>query len=73
MNACAYFQPDDRGTINDKQVIRSIRKGTQAIHYVLDPTDLQKQGHAALKPGEKVKAVIDWKRRFDHMQQHSGI
>lgn len=66
------MQPDDRGTINGKQVIRSIRKGTQAIHYILDPTDPQDQEHVGFKSGEKVKAVIDWKRRFDHMQQHSG-
>ncbi len=27
---------------------------------------------AALTPGETVRGTIDWARRFDHMQQHSG-
>jgi alanyl-tRNA synthetase len=25
-----------------------------------------------LKPGEVVSGAIDWARRFDHMQQHTG-
>ena len=40
-----------------------LRRGTDAIHI----TD------AALNVGDELKCVIDWQRRFDHMQQHSGI
>jgi alanyl-tRNA synthetase len=29
-------------------------------------------GRVALQPGEPVHGVIDWSRRFDHMQQHTG-
>jgi len=24
------------------------------------------------KPGDKVSTIVDWERRFDNMQQHSG-
>jgi len=29
-------------------------------------------GECSLKPGESVKCIINWKRRFDHMQRHCG-
>jgi alanyl-tRNA synthetase len=30
------------------------------------------EGGSALRAGERVHGVIDWTRRFDHMQQHTG-
>lgn len=41
---------------------RVIRQGSKAIHYTNDPLDV----------GIKVNIELDWGRRFDHMQQHSG-
>lgn len=38
------------------------RKADKAVHFVTDP----------LEVGETVYQTIDWERRFDHMQQHSG-
>ena len=38
------------------------RRGAEAVHI----TDSE------LTEGEEVKCNIDWTRRFDHMQQHSG-
>lgn len=38
------------------------RKGDKAVHYVEKPFNI----------GDDVKGVIDWNRRLDHMQQHSG-
>ncbi|XP_065764621.1 alanyl-tRNA editing protein Aarsd1 [Muntiacus reevesi] len=55
-------QPDDRGTINDISVLRVTRRGTQADHFTQTP----------LTPGTEVQVRVDWDRRFDHMQQHSG-
>lgn len=42
---------------------RVLRRGLNAIHV----TD------NALNIGDELKCIIDWQRRFDHMQQHSGI
>ncbi|XP_002131660.3 alanyl-tRNA editing protein Aarsd1-like [Ciona intestinalis] len=55
-------QPDDRGTINDVPVKRVTRKGSKALHFVTSELGI----------GDIVSMEIDWKRRFDHMQQHSG-
>ncbi|CAM9790905.1 unnamed protein product [Bubo scandiacus] len=55
-------QPDDRGLIGDVPVLRVTRRGPEAVHFV----------PAALEPGAAVLLSLDWERRFDHMQQHSG-
>ncbi|KAM6107985.1 LOW QUALITY PROTEIN: uncharacterized protein FYW35_010849 [Pterocles gutturalis] len=55
-------QPDDRGLIGDVAVLRVTRRGPEAVHFV----------PAALEPGAEVLLSLDWDRRFDHMQQHSG-
>ena len=58
------MQPCDFGTLNEKPVRSVIRKGSEAIHFVehKDPFAI----------GESVRQKIDWNRRLDHMQQHSG-
>ena len=38
------------------------RVGAAAVHYVEEE----------LTEGSQVEVELDWKRRFDHMQQHSG-
>ncbi|MEE6511169.1 hypothetical protein FKM82_017639, partial [Ascaphus truei] len=55
-------QPDDRGFIDDVPVLRVTRLGPDAVHFVPSPLDL----------GAQVPVRLDWVRRFDHMQQHSG-
>lgn len=55
-------QPDDRGMINGVEVIRVVRQGGRAIHYIPEP----------IPEAIEVELVVDWSRRFDHMQQHSG-
>ncbi|RMC01507.1 hypothetical protein DUI87_21946 [Hirundo rustica rustica] len=55
-------QPDDRGLIGDVPVLRVTRRGPEAVHFVPAP----------LEPGAEVLLSLDWERRFDHMQQHSG-
>ena len=56
-------QPNDCGSINQAQVIDVIvRESDKAILHILDrETD---SGDAA--------CAIEWNRRFDHMQQHTG-
>nr|XP_057917229.1 alanyl-tRNA editing protein Aarsd1 [Doryrhamphus excisus] len=55
-------QPDDHGLIGDVPVLRVTRQGQDAAHLVGSP----------LEVGLEVQVKVDWERRFDHMQQHSG-
>ncbi|CAH2090779.1 unnamed protein product [Euphydryas editha] len=55
-------QPHDVGWLNDKEVVQVLRKGDQALHFTKEP----------IEAGTDVVQKIDWSRRFDHMQQHSG-
>uniref|UniRef100_A0A8K9Y8G6 Alanyl-tRNA synthetase domain containing 1 n=1 Tax=Oncorhynchus mykiss TaxID=8022 RepID=A0A8K9Y8G6_ONCMY len=55
-------QPDDHGLIGDVPVLRVTRQGAEAVHFV----------SSALEVGQEVQLKVDWERRFDHMQQHSG-
>lgn len=55
-------QPDDHGFIGDIPVLRVTRQGPDAVHFV----------SSSLDPGQEVHLKVDWERRFDHMQQHSG-
>uniref|UniRef100_A0A8C4KRW1 Threonyl/alanyl tRNA synthetase SAD domain-containing protein n=1 Tax=Dromaius novaehollandiae TaxID=8790 RepID=A0A8C4KRW1_DRONO len=57
-----WTSPDDRGLIGDVPVLRVSRRGAEAVHFV----------RTALEPGAPVLLSLDWERRFDHMQQHSG-
>lgn len=55
-------QPFDTGTLNDIKVMDVEEVDGEIRHYIethLDTTD-------------SIKGMIDWERRFDHMQQHSG-
>lgn len=55
-------QPHDTGTLNNTQVIDVIEnENHQIIHLLEKPIE-----------EELVGGCIDWKRRFDHMQQHTG-
>ncbi len=54
-------QPSDRGEIEGVKVIEVREEDGQIVHI------LEKEIQA-----EKVKGQIDWLRRYDHMQQHSG-
>lgn len=56
-------QPHDTGTINGVAVVDvTVREADGAIVHWLA---------GAVDEGE-ITAVIDWQRRFDHMQQHTG-
>ena len=55
-------QPADTGILGDASVI-DVREKEGVIVHTCDK---------ALNVGETVTGRIDWARRFDHMQQHSG-
>lgn len=54
-------QPADRGTLAGVAVL-DVQEREGAVLHVLD---------RPLEPGE-VEGIVDWRRRFDHMQQHHG-
>ncbi len=55
-------QPGDTGTLNGIRVFDTHRKNDSILHYSTEP----------IEPGTQVHGMIDWDRRFDLMQQHSG-
>jgi len=56
-------QPADRGALSGIAVLDVVaREEDEAIVHVLE------EG----LPGDEVEGVVDWTRRFDHMQQHTG-
>jgi alanyl-tRNA synthetase len=64
-------QPFDRGLLRGSSapglaVLDVVDEGERVAH-VLGGGDASK-----LATGERVTGTIDWSRRFDHMQQHSG-
>jgi alanyl-tRNA synthetase len=56
-------QPSDTGTLNGAPVVECIDEGETVLHVV--------QG-AAPRIGATVKGRVDWPRRLDHIQQHTG-
>ena len=54
-------QPYDTGTIDGFVVKNVWEKGDDIWHLV-----------ECLPPSKKVYGVVDWNRRLDHMQQHTG-
>ena len=54
-------QPHDTGRLRDVRVVDVLDENEEVIHVVDKPIDIG-----------AVKGIIDWDRRFDHMQQHTG-
>jgi alanyl-tRNA synthetase len=71
-------QPFDVGTLADFDVVDVIDQEDGTISHVLDGGRRTDHGprteHApsTLAEGRSVRGAIDWPRRFDHMQQHTG-
>src|SRR5215468_7343166 len=57
-------QPSDTGTLNGSRVVECIDDEDNRVLHVV-------QG-ATPALGSEVKGRIDWARRLDHMQQHTG-
>ncbi len=56
-------QPFDTGTLGGTAVTEVLDRDDGTVAHVVGGT---------LKVGEVVRGAIDWARRFDHMQQHTG-
>lgn len=54
-------QPHDTGQINDVEVLEVMEEGEKIIHLLEKDVE-----------GDRIKGVVNWERRFDHMQQHTG-
>ena len=55
-------QPGDHGTLNGIRVLDTRRIGGQVVHIT----------EQEIPAGTAVHGEIDWERRFDHMQNHTG-
>ena len=67
LNRTAFYpegggQPADTGILGGANVLDVHERGGAIVHTC----------DAPLNVGESVRGQIDWARRFDHMQQHSG-
>ena len=67
LDATAFYptgggQECDLGTLGGAKVLDVKEQGAQIVHLC----------DAPLEVGATVRGCIDWARRFDHMQQHSG-
>jgi alanyl-tRNA synthetase len=67
LDATAFYpggggQPADRGTLDGRSVIEVTAEDGVVWHRV----------DGALAAGARVEGRLDWARRFDHMQQHTG-
>jgi len=55
-------QPADRGRLGEL-LVADVREEDGRVWHRIE---------GALSPGHRVKGSLDWARRFDHMQQHTG-
>ncbi len=56
-------QPSDTGALDGARVMECTDEGDTVLHVIQGP---------APKIGDVVKGRVDWPRRLDHIQQHSG-
>jgi alanyl-tRNA synthetase len=69
LNRTAFYptgggQPSDTGTLNGARVVECIDDGEKGVLHVVQGTA---PGRDAIVHGR-----VDWSRRLDHMQQHTG-
>ncbi|KDN41084.1 ThrRS/AlaRS common domain-containing protein, partial [Tilletiaria anomala UBC 951] len=74
-------QPSDTGTLQlfesfegsqpaELSIVSAFRRNLDAVHMVHIPSGVPAQN--LLQRGAKVLVKVDWQRREDHMQQHTG-
>ncbi len=69
LEATAFYptsggQPNDTGTLGGAAVVDVVDEGERVAHLLASSL--------AVAPGGEVEGRIDWPRRWDHMQQHTG-
>jgi alanyl-tRNA synthetase len=66
-------QPFDLGTVDDWRVVEVEDEEDGSVVHLLEPATTAKAGSSHVpEAGAAVRCEIDWPRRFDHMQQHTG-
>ena len=68
LDATAFYptsggQPHDVGTLGGRAVVDVVDEDDGRLVHLID---------GPLEAGQRVRGDIDWTRRFDHMQQHTG-
>jgi Ser-tRNA(Ala) deacylase AlaX len=58
-------QPYDLGTVNGIEVLKVTKSPETKKSVAVDLVNL-------VEPGTDVKCIIDWRRRYDFMQQHTA-
>ncbi len=72
------FYPTSGGQPFDAGQLRAVSPGGATLEIAVESVEEDEEGqvwHYVRKPlaaGTKVEGHIDWQRRFDHMQQHTG-
>jgi alanyl-tRNA synthetase len=56
-------QPFDTGALGDARVVDVVEAGDGEVEHIVE---------GPIADGDQVHGRIDWDRRFDHMQQHTG-
>ncbi len=69
LEATAFYptsggQPNDTGVLGGVAVVDVVDEGGRVAHLLAAPLPVG--------PGAEVEGRIDWPRRWDHMQQHTG-
>jgi alanyl-tRNA synthetase len=64
-------QPNDIGTIAGVPVLDVVDLDDGAVAHVLE-VDAGSDRDGVFVEGARVQGTVDWVRRFDHMQQHTG-
>ncbi len=73
--ASTWFYPESGGQLGDQGAIAGNRvldvqvDDAERVWHVVDPTSVD---GPALREAGPLDCEIDWTRRFDHMQQHTG-
>lgn len=57
-------QPPDQGTLGSLPVVRVEEEEGVILHFL--------DAQAPFEVGQRIRGEVDWSRRFDHMQQHTG-
>ncbi len=69
LNRTAFYptgggQPTDVGTLNEARVLECLETSDDSVLHVIEGT--------APRVGDTVQGQVDWVRRRDHIQQHTG-
>jgi alanyl-tRNA synthetase len=65
-------QPFDTGTLASHRVVEVIDRDDGTIAHAIATNEGPGAKAVGVEPGRPVHGTIDWPRRFDHMQQHTG-